>query len=193
LRRTTAWVDPAVHLWNRSLVDNLRHGNDQVSAEQLGLVCRAAELMDLFAQLPEGLQTELGESGGLVSAGQGQRIRLGRALLHGAPRLVLLDEPFRGLDRDQRHLLSKRVRQHFQGSTMFLISHDVSDTLKFDRVLVIAGGRVVEDGTPSQLAADPQSLYRRLLDAEEFVRQAIWDSSRWRQLWLESGRLREVT
>ena len=97
LRQQTAWVDPAVQLWNRSLIDNLEFG----STEPGGLASRIAraDLRGVIEQLPDGLQTTLGEGGTLVSGGEGQRVRFGRGLGRPHARLVILDEPFRGLER----------------------------------------------------------------------------------------------
>ena len=152
--------------------------------------CAQAELIDVLEKLPDGLQTVLGEGGGLLSGGQGQRVRLGRAMLQRDARLVLLDEPFRGLDHGQRRVLGRRVREQYRNSTLLFVSHDVGDTLDFDRVLVIDGGRVVEDGSPSELS-NSSTLYRRLLDAEESVRRDIWQAPCWRHLNLADGQLTE--
>src|SRR5262249_31179036 len=151
LRQQTAWVDPAVYVWNRSLLENLRYGNE-VDPNHWGKVCGQADLLSVLEQLPDGMETALGEGGGLVSGGQGQRVRLARALLRGAVRLVLLDEPFRGLDRTQRRELTRRAREHWRNATLVFITHDVSDTCDFDRVVVVAGGKVVEEGAPAELA-----------------------------------------
>ncbi len=191
LRQETAWVDPAVQIWNRSLVDNLRYGHEGVDARQLGRACRQAELIDVLEKLPDGLQTEPGEGGGLLSGGQGQRVRLGRAMVKDNARLVLMDEAFRGLDRDHRRKLSERVRNHFENATMLFVSHDVSDTQDFDRVLVVSGGCIVEDGDPRRLAGKADSHYRQLLDSEAEVRRTVWEAAQWRHLWLDDGRLRE--
>src|SRR5262249_32461894 len=75
LRQETAWVDPAVQLWNRSFIDNLRYGSDEEAALNLGSVIDAADLRRVLEKLPDGLQTALGEGGGLVSGGEGQRVR----------------------------------------------------------------------------------------------------------------------
>jgi ATP-binding cassette subfamily B protein len=125
----------------------------------------------------------------LLSGGEGQRVRLGRAFHRAGVRLAVLDEPFRGLDRDKRHLLLQRARRIWQGRTMLCITHDVGETRDFERVLVIDAGRVVEDGCPAELAADPGSRYRALLDAETAVRRGLWASAHWRRLRLEGGRL----
>ncbi len=75
---------------------------------------------------------------------------------------------------------------------MLCVTHDVRETLTFERVLVIDEGRVVEDGDPSALAADPESRYRALLDAEDSLREGLWASAEWRRVRLERGTLREA-
>ena len=129
LRRETAWVDPAVQIWNRSLLDNLRYGNQAEDTGRMNAAIERADLFGVLQRLPDGMQTGLGEGGGLVSGGEGQRVRLARALLRADVRLVILDEPFRGLDRGQRRRLLQQMRQHWADTTLIFISHDVGDTL----------------------------------------------------------------
>jgi ATP-binding cassette subfamily B protein len=189
LRAETAWVDPSVQLWNRPLLDNLRYGAAPDATLPLAEVLEAANLRGMLQRLPEGLQTLLGESGALVSGGEGQRIRLGRAMLRPGVRLVILDEPFRGLDRDRRHALLAEARARWRGATLLCVTHDVGETQTFPRVLVVEGGRIVEDGEPAALAARPESRYRALLDAEAAVREGLWASGDWRRLVLREGGL----
>ncbi len=215
LRQETAWVDPAVQLWNRSFIDNLRYGNadcglriadcgieessnvpNRKSAirnpqSAIGVVIEAADLRRVLEKLPEGLQTTLGEGGGLVSGGEGQRVRLGRSMMKSDARLVILDEPFRGLDREKRRELLERARELWRGATLLCITHDVGETLDFNRVLVMDKGRIVEDAPAMELAAQRDSLYRALLDAEEDVRAEMWASDEWRRLRVDGGRVSE--
>src|SRR5262249_1734369 len=149
----------------------------QSDSSPLGEVIRSADLGGLIEKLPDGLQTKLGEGGALVSGGQGQRVRLGRALLRKEARLVILDEAFRGLDRERRRELLVQARRTWKRATLLCITHDVTDTLSFERVLVIGEGRVVEDGNPALLAAQKQSRYSRLLDAERAVREGLWSDA----------------
>ncbi|MCP4702235.1 MAG: ATP-binding cassette domain-containing protein [Gammaproteobacteria bacterium] len=190
MRKKTAWVDPSVQIRNRSLRDNLYYGTRDTVAEPLDTVMEQADLLDILNQLPEGIQTPLGEGGGLVSGGEGQRVRLGRAMLRPDVRLVILDEPFRGLDREKRRLLLERARRHWREATLLFISHDVGDTRTFDRVLVVEEGRVIEDARPETLMQQ-ESRYRALLEAEDTVRRGLWESEEWRHLWLEKGLLHE--
>ena len=191
LRRETAWVDPAVQLWNRTLYDNLRYGVEHTGGAPIGATLEQADLVSLLERLPEGMKTELGEGGGLVSGGEGQRVRLGRAMYRPGMRLVLLDEPFRGLDRERRRKLLAEARRHWRGSTMMCITHDVGETLGFPRVLVIEAGQIIEDGSPEELAEDKGTRYRQLLDAEEAVRHGMWESAEWRRLLIDDGYLAE--
>jgi ATP-binding cassette subfamily B protein len=188
LRRVTVWVDPAVHLWNRSLLENLQYGNPSDAGAALGAAIAAADLHGLVEKLPHGLQTALGEGGALVSGGEGQRVRLGRALLRQNVRLVVLDEPFRGLDRDARRRLTDMVREHWRHATLLCISHDVSDTQWFGRVLVVDHGAIVEDGDPAALLRTP-SRYRDLVTAEGIVHQRLWASPVWRRVRIDGGRI----
>jgi ATP-binding cassette subfamily B protein len=186
LRRETAWADPAVRLWNRSLVENLRYGGD---GEGFGAAIDAGLLKEVLETMPDGMQTPLGEGGGLVSGGEGQRVRVARALMRPQARLVIFDEPFRGVGRDDRNLLLRRCRRLWSRATLLYVTHDVRQTLAFDRVAVLDHGRLVESGRPNDLITVAASRYAALLDADERARKTLWSGARWRRLWLEGGRL----
>jgi ATP-binding cassette subfamily B protein len=200
LRRETAWVDPAVQIWNRSLTENLCYGYNEedlrgfdLSYDWLeGLVIQQTNLSEILGKLPQGVETRLGEGGGLVSGGEGQRVRLGRAFMRPNARLVILDEPFRGLDRKQRQELLKRSRNHWKDATLIFVSHDISESMAFDRVLVMADGQIVEDDAPDSLMAKPDSRYRALLASEDAVRRTLWEGADWRRWDLDKGKLNEV-
>ncbi len=189
LRRETAWVDPAVQLWNRSFIDNLRYGVPPDAAVPVAAGIEKAELGGVLQKLPAGLQTPLGEGGALVSGGEGQRVRLARAMLRPGVRLAILDEPFRGLDRERRRELLARTREWWKETTLLCVTHDVQETQAFDRVVVVEGGKIAEDGSPKDLAARLDSRYRAMLDAEREVREGLWSGSGWRRLRLDEGRL----
>jgi len=189
LRPHIAWVDPAVQLWNRPLLENLEYGLPAPARISIDEVIDAADLRHILERLPQGLDTPLGEGGGLVSGGEGQRVRLGRALLRPDVRLVILDEPFRGLDLEQRKILLARARHFWKGATLVSISHDISETLTFPRVVVIEEGRIVQDGPPAELAQQAESRFHSLLEAERAIREELWSRSDWRHLKLEEGTL----
>jgi ATP-binding cassette subfamily B protein len=189
LRRVTAWVDPAIQIWNRSLLENLEYAAEDGELDRIGDVIAAARLRGVAESLPQGLQSLLGEGGGRLSGGEGQRVRLGRALFASGTRLALLDEPFRGMDREQRRTLLAEARAWWQEVTLLCVTHDVGETQGFDRVLVVEGGRIVEDGSPAALAAGP-TRYRDLLEAESRVQKTLWRGSQWRRLSMVEGRLK---
>ncbi|HET9638418.1 MAG TPA: cysteine peptidase family C39 domain-containing protein [Allosphingosinicella sp.] len=189
MRHETAWVDPAIQIWNRSLLDNLTYASDDDATLAVGDVIAAARLRGVTQKLPQGLQTFLGEGGGLLSGGEGQRVRLARALLSPTTRLALLDEPFRGMDRTQRRALLAEARQWWAPVTLLCVTHDVAETMAFDRVLVVEDGRIIEDGAPQSLMAR-ESRYRDLVDAEAAVGESIWKGDFWRRLTLSGGRLK---
>ena len=191
LRRQAAWVDPAVQIWNRSLAENLAYSARTDGAGRLAEAMEAARLQGIAQRLPRGLRSELGEGGGSLSGGEGQRVRFGRGLMTDDVRLALLDEPFRGLDRDQRRRLLAEARQWWRDATLLCVTHDLEETLGFPRVLVIEDGRIVEDGVPARLAAT-SSRYRALLDAEADVREGLWGDAAWRRLRLDAGVLCET-
>jgi ABC-type bacteriocin/lantibiotic exporter with double-glycine peptidase domain len=188
LRRCTAWVDPSVYLWNRSLEENLTFGLAGAEVD-LPALLEAADLQALVARWPAGAATPLGEAGGLVSGGEGQRVRFARALARPAPRLVVLDEPFRGLPRDRRTVLMDRARRRWAEATLVCVTHDIAETADFPRVLVVEGGRIVEDGPPAALRARAGSRYAALAEAEGRVRGSVWSGAGWRRWRVENGRL----
>jgi len=190
LRRETAWVDPAVQLWNASLLDNLRYGAREGDA-LAGRAVEEGELRRLLEDLPQGLQSPLGEGGALVSGGEGQRVRFARSLLRPRARLVILDEPFRGLDREARSRLLERARSWWRNATLLCITHDVGQTRTFDQVVVVKEGRAVESGCPRDLESRSGSLYGELLRREAALRKRFRESVGWRRLRLVDGGLIE--
>ncbi|MGR8930146.1 MAG: ATP-binding cassette domain-containing protein [Gammaproteobacteria bacterium] len=188
LRKTTAWVDPAIQIWNRPFLDNILYGKQSGDYSNIGAVIQSSDLSGVLQKLPNGMQTRLGEGGALLSGGEGQRIRLGRAVSQENVRLALLDEPFRGLDREQRGRLLRNAVDQWRAATLLCVTHDVSETLMFDRVLVVDNGKIIEDGNPAELAAI-ESRYRELLDMEKVVKKDSWQASDWRNIKIRAGRL----
>jgi ATP-binding cassette subfamily B protein len=189
VRQQSVWIDPAVHLWNRSVIANLEFGCDTADAPPAGDRVAAADLRQLVERLPDGLQTLLGEGGALLSGGEGQRVRFARGLGRADARLVILDEPFRGLERERRARFLENARERWRQATMLCVTHDIAQTTAFERVLVVADGRIVEDGDPSTLALHPGSHYRALLDAETMLRAHLWSDPAWRTLHMSGGRV----
>jgi ABC-type bacteriocin/lantibiotic exporter with double-glycine peptidase domain len=190
LRRQTAWVDPQVQVWNRTLLENLRYGSAE-DLSKISQVLSAADLIELIETLPDGLRTVLGEGGGLVSGGEGQRVRLGRAMMRSQVRLVILDEPFRGLPVIQRHELLRKARQIWRDTTLLAITHDLSETKDFDRVIVMEHGKIIQDGRPGDLMRESDSSYSAMVRAEETLQSEFSSLASWRSLYIDGGDLCE--
>ncbi len=191
LRHETAWVDPAVQLWNGSLVENVLYGHGDDGIADLEDALAASDLLDVVDRMPGGLQSPLGEGGAKVSGGQGQRVRIARALLSRHARLVLLDEAFRGLERKKRRELTRRAREHWPTATQLFVTHDVADTLEMDRVVVIEDGKVVEDGSPDELLSSG-GTYHQLVTGDREALEEVWGRSEWRRFVIDDGRLVET-
>ena len=191
LRQQSIWVDPSVQIWNRSLYENIIYGSPDSNSTSMEQVLEGAELFDVLQNLPDGLQSKLGENGGLVSGGEGQRVRIGRAIYKSNPRLVILDEPFSGLERTRRQKLLTNLRQRWQDTSLLCVTHDIVDTLGFDQVLVMENGQIIENGKPTELAAETDSTYYRMLKADRSAWESLWSNQQWRKLWLEKGKLSE--
>lgn len=186
-------------LWNRSFLANLRYGaavdGGQAGAADVPLseVLARAQLRQVLERLPEGLATVIGEAGRLVSGGEGQRTRVGRALARQRADLVLLDEPFRGLDVEMRRELLATTRRWWADATLLWVTHDIAETESFSRVLVVDEGRIIEDGSPAELSQRADSRYSELVAQHLAMRSSEWSPERWRHVRLDRGELREDT
>lgn len=188
LREETAWIDPGIQLWNATLLENLLYGHGDAALPNLEDALSGADLLDVLERLPDGLQSSLGEGGAKVSGGQGQRVRFGRGLLKRDARLVILDEPFRGLERDKRRELLRRAREVWAHATILFVSHDVGDTIEMDRVLVVEDGEIVEDGAPADLLA-AETSYANLVDGDQRALAEVWGRAEWKRMRVVDGQL----
>jgi ATP-binding cassette subfamily B protein len=187
-RDRTAWVDPSVRLWNTTLAENVAYGAEPARVmPAMSLAC-----VDLLTQsLPEGLETPVGEEGRRLSGGEGQQVRVARGFARGAPRLVLLDEAFRAMGRAEARRLLSAARAHWAEATLVCVTHDLEAAASFDRVLVMEGGRIVEDAPPAALAAEPASRFAALGAEYAALDEAAWGRRRWRRFRMAAGRLAE--
>jgi ATP-binding cassette subfamily B protein len=119
---------------------------------------------DFIAELPDGLDTNVGDRGVRLSGGQRQRIAIARAFLKNAP-LLLLDEATSALDGDSEELIREALGRLMRGRTVMAIAHRLSTVRNFDRILVLDKGRLMQDGSPEALLRGG-GVYRRLMDAE---------------------------
>jgi ATP-binding cassette, subfamily B, bacterial len=161
LHNVIAVVPQDISLFNRSLLDNLRYGRPDATEEQVLRACEHAHCLDLIRALPEGLQTIVGERGTRLSGGQRQRIAIARAFLKDAP-ILLLDEATSALDSASEAAIQHALEKLMKGRTVVAIAHRLSTLQNFDRIVVIQHGRLVDDGSPQELARRP-GIYRDVL------------------------------
>jgi ATP-binding cassette, subfamily B, bacterial len=145
-------VSQDAHLFHDTIRANLEYARPGVSEQELAEACRAAQIWDLIAVLPDGLDTIVGDRGYRLSGGEKQRIALARLLLK-APAIVLLDEATAHLDSESEVAVQQALRTALAGRTSLVIAHRLSTIREADQILVIDGGRVGERGQHDELLA----------------------------------------
>jgi subfamily B ATP-binding cassette protein MsbA len=142
-----------VVLFNDTIARNIAYGAlEDASEAQVIAAAEAANAMEFVAHLPQGIHTNVGESGGLLSGGQRQRIAIARALLKNAP-ILILDEATSALDTESERLIQEALARLMRERTTLVIAHRLSTVEHADQIVVLDGGRVVEQGTHAQLLA----------------------------------------
>ncbi|MFO1150816.1 MAG: ABC transporter transmembrane domain-containing protein [Alsobacter sp.] len=160
LRSRIAFVPQDPVVFGTTVAENLRYGRPDASDADIRAAARLAAADEFVASLPQGYDTRLGERGVTLSGGQRQRIAIARAILRDAP-ILLLDEATSALDAENETLVQAALDRLMEGRTTIVIAHRLATVLKADRILVMDGGRIVEEGTHAALVS-AGGLYARL-------------------------------
>ena len=144
--------------------ENMALGREGATEPELVAVARPAHAWEFIEQLPHGLDTRVGQRGVQLSEGQKQRLAIARALLRD-PRILILDEPTSALDARSEHLLQAALDNLLRGRTTFVIAHRLATVQRADRILVLDGGRIVQEGTHTELLRT-HGLYRELFELQ---------------------------
>ena len=159
IRRHIALVDQEPFLFHASLLENLRYASPEATDEDLAAAVRAAGLEAFIVDLPEGYATQVGEGGRALSTGERQRVAIARAFL-AAPAVLVLDEPTASLDPSMTKQVMTGYEALMRGRTTVVVSHRLELALQADRVVVLDGANVVEQGAPSELMARDGAFVR---------------------------------
>ena len=152
LRSQIAIVSQDVVLFDGTIRENIAYGCPQATDEAIQAAAQAAALTDFLKEEPQGLDSPVGEAGRLLSGGQKQRISIARAILKNAP-IVILDEATSALDSESEFKIKQALNELMKGRTCLIVAHRLSMIDSVDRIVALKKGRVVEEGSPSELLA----------------------------------------
>ena len=158
-RKHIAVVPQNTILFSGTIRDNITYGLSDVSEEKLAEILEAARLTEMIAQMPNGLDTSVGEHGGKLSGGQRQRISIARALIRD-PKVIILDEATSALDSVSEKKIQEALDHLTAGRTTFVVAHRLSTIKDADKIAVMEGGRCVECGTYDQLMEKKGAFYQ---------------------------------
>ena len=162
LRSAIGVVSQDAHLFHDTIGANLRYADPNAAADDLMQACEDAQIINLIEQLPDGLDTVVGDRGYRLSGGEKQRLALARLFLK-APRVVVLDEATAHLDSENERLVQRALDSALDGRTSLVIAHRLSTIKRADQILVVDAGRIIQQGTHGELLAAGgmyETLYR---------------------------------
>ena len=171
LRGNISMVFQDNFLYTGTVRENIMMGNPSATEEDLECAIVSAHLQEMIKELPDGLDTLLGERGLTLSGGQRQRVAIARAMLRNAP-IVILDEATSALDNESEAIVQKAMDNLMKDKTVFIIAHRLSTIKNADRIAVINEGELVELGTHDELMAIPNGEYKALYEMQ-FKKQEI--------------------
>jgi ABC-type multidrug transport system fused ATPase/permease subunit len=163
-------------LFALSVRDNIRYAAPNATDAQVDEAVRIACMEDYVRDLPEGLDTVLGDRGGKLSTGQRQRLSIARAVVRDTP-ILILDEPTAALDAATEHAVMTNLVEWGQGRAIFLITHRISTIRRADNILYLDQGRIIESGDHAALMARDDGRYRSFVTTEESEIQTPGDAA----------------
>ena len=169
LRNHIAVVSQNVILFDTTIRENIAYGMPEVSEAAIEKAVEAAALPEVVAALPKGLDTPVGEAGGLLSGGQKQRISIARALLKDAP-ILILDEATSALDSESENQIKEALETLMKGRTCLTVAHRLSTIDCADRIVVMQDGVIVEEGAPAELMKI-NGIYARMVKLQRGIMQ----------------------
>lgn len=152
IRRVSAIVSQQVVLFNDTVKRNIAYGDFSRTDDEVIRAAKAANAHDFIIRLPEGYDTIIGEGGVKLSGGERQRVSIARAILKNAP-ILILDEATSALDTESEQEVQRAIANLMQGRTTFVIAHRLSTVRNADRIIVLSGGRILEEGRHEELIA----------------------------------------
>lgn len=161
LRKNISMVPQDPLLFHRTLSDNIAYGKPNAIKSQIKKAAQLAHCDEFIKNLPQGMETFVGERGIKLSGGERQRVAIARAILKNAPILVL-DEATSSLDSHSEMLIQDALAKLMEGKTTVVIAHRLSTIQKMDRIIVIDNGKIIEEGSHTNLLAKDYSLYKKL-------------------------------
>jgi len=167
LRDSIGVVMQDAHLFHETIAENLRYAKQDATEEEMMQACKSAQIWNLIASLPNGLETMVGERGHRLSGGEKQRLAIARLLLK-SPAVVILDEATAHLDSENEQLVHAALQTALKGRTSIVIAHRLSTVRDADQILVLEKGAIIERGTHDELVAKG-SLYSELYNRQDLT------------------------
>ena len=167
LRDSIGVVMQDAHLFHETIAENLRYAKQDATEEEMMQACKSAQIWNLIASLPNGLETMVGERGHRLSGGEKQRLAIARLLLK-SPAVVILDEATAHLDSENEQLVHAALQTALKGRTSIVIAHRLSTVRDADQILVLEKGAIIERGTHDELVAKG-GLYSELYNRQDLT------------------------
>jgi ATP-binding cassette subfamily B protein len=161
LRKALALVPQEPILFHRTLMENIRYAKPEATDEEVITAAKLAHCHEFISSFPHGYQTYVGERGVKLSGGERQRVAIARAILKNAPILVL-DEATSSLDSESERYIQDALRVLMRNRTTIVIAHRLSTIMQMDRIIVLEGGRIIEEGKHKELLKVEKGIYQKL-------------------------------